>query len=612
MRTDDGYIIHQCLNGNPEAFGVLVDKYKEGIYAFTYAKLQNWQDAQDVTQETFIQAYRKLKTLRKWDSFAGWLYRIALNFCKNWQSSKLKRLDRDLIDDQNPALIDEISQDHYRENEMYESVRSALNSLPENYREVLTLYYFGGMDTNKIAEVLSASPLSIRIRLSRARAQLREEMFNMLGIAFEQHKLRSGFTFKVVEAIKRIKIQPISQTKALPWGLSLATGLIFVILSIGTQISPNITFDSLGGSFLPSESKVLKIGEIPVDITNVSKVTFLSSQQENGIGIDKWANQNAFFMAPQGEGKWVRKAGMNTPRVQFGTAVVNGKIYAIGGISDLNLNVTSSVEEYDPIKDNWVTKKNIPIPAMFNYSVNVVDGKIYVIGGSSGPFVQIYDPKTDEWELKENMPTSRMNFCTEVVNGRIYAISGIGAQNFEMTSVVEEYDPVNDKWTRKSDMPAPPRECFCSVVFNNRIYIFGGCNTPAGANWGTPIPEVLEYNPVTDIWTLKSNMPTPRIGAGAVLVDNKIYTIAGFNGVGTLYTTVEIYDPINDSWTKGVDVLNARSFPCCSAVNGKIYVLGGYDGAIMTNVEEYDTGFRPPQAIDLKGKIPSTWGDKKK
>jgi len=63
VRTEDGCIIYRCLNGEPEAFGLLVDKYKAGIYAFVYNKLLNFQDAQDVTQEAFLQAYRDLRAL---------------------------------------------------------------------------------------------------------------------------------------------------------------------------------------------------------------------------------------------------------------------------------------------------------------------------------------------------------------------------------------------------------------------------------------------------------------------------------------------------------------------------------------------------------------------
>ena len=61
MQTEDGCIIRDCLNGKPEAFGMLVDKYKEGVYAFAYAQLRDFQDAQDVTQEVFLQAYRDLR-----------------------------------------------------------------------------------------------------------------------------------------------------------------------------------------------------------------------------------------------------------------------------------------------------------------------------------------------------------------------------------------------------------------------------------------------------------------------------------------------------------------------------------------------------------------------
>jgi RNA polymerase sigma factor (sigma-70 family) len=79
VRTEDGYIIYRCLNGDSTAFGFLVDKFKEGVYAFAYERLHNFHDAEDVAQEVFLKAYRSLRTLRRWDSFASWLYRIILN-----------------------------------------------------------------------------------------------------------------------------------------------------------------------------------------------------------------------------------------------------------------------------------------------------------------------------------------------------------------------------------------------------------------------------------------------------------------------------------------------------------------------------------------------------
>ena len=81
MRTEGGNIIHQCLNGEPRAFGMPVDKYKEGIYAFAYNKPRDFQDTQDMTQEVFLQTYRGLRTLKRWRSLSFWLYRIAYARC---------------------------------------------------------------------------------------------------------------------------------------------------------------------------------------------------------------------------------------------------------------------------------------------------------------------------------------------------------------------------------------------------------------------------------------------------------------------------------------------------------------------------------------------------
>jgi len=87
MQTEDGYLIRKCIAGEPETFGLLVDKYKASIYAFVYTKLCNFHDAEDITQEVFIKAYRNLRTLEQCDSFLAWLYCIASNLCKNWINS---------------------------------------------------------------------------------------------------------------------------------------------------------------------------------------------------------------------------------------------------------------------------------------------------------------------------------------------------------------------------------------------------------------------------------------------------------------------------------------------------------------------------------------------
>ncbi|HGJ66119.1 TPA: hypothetical protein ENS27_12160 [bacterium] len=446
---------------------------------------------------------------------------------------------------------------------------------------------------------------------------LKEEMIAMMTKAFEGQKLASGFTFKVLEAIKHIKINPMSNTNGVPWGISLAMGLVFVLLGLNPEI---ITLSQSNSVFntLSSEAKVLEFAEIPANITRISEIANL----KNGLGNDGNGMQimpdvqNALFMAPQAEGgKWERKADMPNARGQSGAVAVNGKIYVVGGVEIVNGNFVqlSTTEEYDPIKDKWTKKANMPTARFLNYSVCEANGIIYAVGGFFGlPIVEAYDPITDKWTKKADLPTPRTHMCSAEANGKIYAMGGF-RPDMKLVPTVEEYDPVNDVWTKKSDMP-DARESASAVTIKNKIYVVGGDFTDNPNGWGPPIPKVWEYDPLTDKWTIKkSDMPTPRTGASAVVVDNKIYVINGFNG-GQAFSVVEIYDPLNDIWTKCVDTITAKSFPVSCAVDGKIYVIGGFIGgaAPSPTVEEYDTGFRDTKKFVSPGeKLPSTWGQQK-
>ncbi len=233
MRTEDGYIIQQCLDGNSASFGLLVDKYKKSIYALAYSEVNNFHDAQDIAQEVFIRAYEKLRTLKRWDNFVGWLHRITINLCKNWIRSASRRPDREFVEDQDPSFLDHPSVDSYREDMVYDSVREALDSLPEEYRQVLTLRHFGGMNVREIARFLGISPSTIDRRLRGARTQLKEEILTMMSTTYEQHSLPANFTFRMVEMLKRTRIHAMPRSSGLPWGLSLAAGIMISAMTLG-------------------------------------------------------------------------------------------------------------------------------------------------------------------------------------------------------------------------------------------------------------------------------------------------------------------------------------------------------------------------------------------
>jgi len=492
MRTGDGKIVYRCLNGEPEAFGVLVDKYKASIYALVYSKIRNFHDAEDVTQDIFIKVYRNLRTLRQHDDFHWWLYSISYNYCRNWLRAKSNRPDSEFIEDQNPEEIERILSDPsmavYQDDIVNEDIHKALNSLPKDYREVLVLYYLGGMDSVEIAKALGMSPTAIRQRLSRAREQLRGEVLAMMGATYEQQKLAATFTFHIVETVKHIKINPVSTMKGLPWGLSLATGIIITVMILNPYVSWFSQIGDYARSLLPSETKVLKIGDIPVDVVKTSNIVFLSSKMGNGKGGEPKQPdvQNALFMAPQVEGgEWKQKADMPIGVEGLSTSVADGKIYAIGG---------------------WGA-------------------------GGNRSTVQVYDPTADTWIIKADMPTARHQLSTCILNGQIYAFGGTTTHNDNLPTV-EEYDIVNDTWAKKADMPVGIQSP-CASVVNGKIYLISGRdNDGFRAN-------VEEYNPTTDTWTKRNKMQTARWCLSTSIVNGKIYAIGGWGGGGI----VEEYTP---------------------------------------------------------------------
>jgi len=305
------------------------------------------------------------------------------------------------------------------------------------------------------------------------------------------------------------------------------------------------------------------------------------------------------------EGTWTTKADMPTGRWELSTCVVDGKIYAIGGAGPV-YQALRTVEEYDPATDTWTTKSEMPT-ARQGLSTSVVNGKIYAIGGgaaSSSAYttvknfstVEEYDPATDRWTTKSDIPTARGCHSANVLDGRIYVIGGSSAAPYGGTAIlaVEVYEPATDSWTQKGDIPARRGAGFTSVV-DGKIYAFGGYGGLA---------KVHEYDPVTDTWIQKADMPTRRCALSTSALDGKIYAIGGHPGSSpySALATVEVYDPSTDTWTTAPDMLTGRCGVRTSVVDGKIYAIGGYMGTWVSSmcltIEEYDPN---PLVVDFNG-----------
>ena len=200
----------------------------------------------------------------------------------------------------------------------------------------------------------------------------------------------------------------------------------------------------------------------------------------------------------------------------------------------------------------------------------------------------------DSWIRKTDMPTPRFSLAVSAVNGKLYAIGGMdldGNNNLKSLSVVEEYDPKTDNWVRKQDMPTS-RWFLGASAIDGKIYAIGG------GTLGALYRTVEEYDPSTDKWNRKADMPTARDAFSTCVVNGIIYAIGGW-AVGELSATnVEAYDPKTDTWTIKANMLTRRQGLATVVVDGKIYAIGGLSkgaviadvnpGDILASVEEYD------------------------
>ena len=283
MHTRDGHFVHQCLSGDTDVFALLVDKYKERIFALVYAKVGQFQDAEDLTQDVFLEAYKNLSTLRRWDNFYPWLYSIASNQCKNFHRAQKRQVVT--------APLAEQDENHRMDVEAHseklknERVHEALASLPEMHRQVLMLRYMAGMKSKEIAETLRVSPNTIDQRLVRARAKLKtvlsEEMIPMIRTAFAERRLQPGFTAHVVELISNSKIQTAPHKTALPLGISAAGGVILLLLSLSLPHSPLYPLGEWLGGALPLKTQVIEDGDLPVDV-EATRVAILGAEGKDG------------------------------------------------------------------------------------------------------------------------------------------------------------------------------------------------------------------------------------------------------------------------------------------------------------------------------------------
>lgn len=172
---EDGELIQQILAGDSKQFSLLVTKYQRFVFSTAYGTLGNQQDAEDVTQDVFLAAFRKLATFEGRSSFLTWLRRIAFNLSIDLRRKrKASGSPTPLSFHEETATSEELSvTDAIITNETVFTVRHAIDQLPEEQRHVVILRDIQDMNYGEIAELLTIPIGTVRSRLHRARLELK-------------------------------------------------------------------------------------------------------------------------------------------------------------------------------------------------------------------------------------------------------------------------------------------------------------------------------------------------------------------------------------------------------------------------------------------------------
>jgi N-acetylneuraminic acid mutarotase len=263
------------------------------------------------------------------------------------------------------------------------------------------------------------------------------------------------------------------------------------------------------------------------------------------------------------------------------------KLAIIGGVLQAP-TVLNTVYIYDIPSNTWTKAVNFPV-AINHANAAVVDGKLYVLGGMIGAGwvgtekSWVYDLAADKWTAVPSMPASeaRGSAAMGVYNKTIWLASGKTGSGGKSLTTVSAFDSITQKWLT---IPEPAknipegRDHGGGVIIGTRFYQLGGSLQEIANRKDTVF--VLDLENLSKGWiTAKGRMPTPRRGIAVAAIETKIFTFGGEGNPDPaskgVFKEVEVYDTVTDSWEKLGPMEIPRHGTYAAEVDGKIYILGG-------------------------------------
>ncbi len=182
MLSTDEELVARSVRGDADSFNELILRWERPIYALAYRTIGREEDARDVCQETFLRAFRALPAFRGQAKFSSWLYRIALNLCRDWLRRERRAPLTQFDDNADPfealaaAEPSESIEDLVARRELTLAVERVMARLPDEQRTAIVLKEYHGLTFQEIADLMSCPLSTVKTRLYQGLAVLRRDL----------------------------------------------------------------------------------------------------------------------------------------------------------------------------------------------------------------------------------------------------------------------------------------------------------------------------------------------------------------------------------------------------------------------------------------------------
>ena len=411
MVGNDVQLIRKILSGDDEAFGVLIQKYRKGVHALAWRKIGDFHYAEEITQDVFLQVYKKLGTLKNPSQFVGWLYVIVDRLCINWLQRHKPTMQS--LETTSVKEIEEFSYTYYvseqRETEAlghrHAVVKKLLEKLPESERTVVTLYYLGEMTTKEIGKFLGVSVNTIKSRLRRARKRLLDDQEIFIQKVLGGVQLPENLTSHIMRQIANLKPTPPPTAKPmLPWVAFGIAALLFALL-LGAS-HPYLTRYQQPYSFEAESEPTIKIIDVSVTLNIDSKPdvrnqvgSSMSPGRNNNAGLRTSetllaTTTEADVPAKFSTAQWTQASGPQGTPIFDTFAASDGTLY---------IDTQTGIYKLTADASAW-TRINTNIPTRGDMSMTEHNGTLYIVSADE---IFASSDNGDTWNILCPRPKAR-------------------------------------------------------------------------------------------------------------------------------------------------------------------------------------------------------------